>query len=303
MQSEDLPPGSSVFRLSFVPERWPPFQRFRWFIGPPFPTVGEPIEALMAISAHLGKYETLAGLADRLAEELPADQAELDREGFTPAIRSREFVAVSESLACELYAALDGLKLFLYVAYRHVPGIQRKKTSVLFKKAAEGSYGPGFPTEIQALLAAAYASWFPKLRALRTTITHGLPGSAWLDRETGNVRYIHSGLSDGPRPFVVDDMVGHLNDLCTKVRELLDGVFSFLLTQLSGFDREVMCGVYKARIYQRTVAVGTEITRESGRCLSRQWFETKPGYECPLRGSCRAYEAAGESTPSPSAAG
>ena len=50
MQPEDLPPGSSVFRLSFVPERWPPFQKFRWFIGPPFPTVGEPIEALMAIS-------------------------------------------------------------------------------------------------------------------------------------------------------------------------------------------------------------------------------------------------------------
>lgn len=297
MPPEDLPPGSSTFRLSFVPGRWTSLQKFRTFIGPPFPTSGAPIEALMAISAHLGKYEALAGLANRLVAELPADQAELEREGVTPAIRSREFVAVSESLVCELYAALDGLKLFLFVAYRKVSGIQKQSTETLFKRAAEAKYGSGFPAEIQGLLAAAYGSWFPQLRGLRTTITHGQPGFVTLDRDTGKVRYIHTGLMEGPRPFVIDDMVGLLNDLFLKVRELLDGVFGFLLTQLSVFERDVMCGFYKARGYQRTVTVGAEITHDSGRCLSRKWFETMPGYECPLRASCRAYEAAVDSTP------
>ena len=54
-------------------------------MGPPFPLRGEVLEGAHAVLGHLGKFETLAGLANRLAPQLIEDQKELERDGYTPA--------------------------------------------------------------------------------------------------------------------------------------------------------------------------------------------------------------------------
>jgi hypothetical protein len=60
--------------------------------------------------------------------------------------------------------------------------------------------------------------------------------------------------------------------------------------RLLPIEREAMCGVYKGRMYQRMVAPSVDVSSQSGRCLSVNWFSKEPGYECPLRDSCGAYQ-------------
>jgi len=279
--------GSGTFLLEFAPELWTPLDRLRWLSGPPFPEKGPYVEGLFMTRAHLGKYEVLAGLANRIAPELSRDEEELKRQGFTPALRSREFAALTETLVCELYYALGGLRLLLCGAYpkASLPG----KTSRLFQNAADGKIGAHLPGEIRAALGAAYGSWFPLLRSFRTTVVHRDSGSVHLLAETGGVRYVHSKFMDGPQPFVTDDIVAWVNEQRDHVQALLDEIATFLGSELLPAERRVTCGMYRARIYQRVVMVGPDLTRESGRCLSREWFESETGRECPLRGSCGAY--------------
>jgi hypothetical protein len=281
--------GSSTFLLEFAPELWTPLDRLRWLSGPPFPEKGPYVEGLFMTRAHLGKYEVLASLANRLAPELSRDEEELKRQGFTPALRSREFAALTETLICELYYVLGGLRLLLCGAYpkASLPG----KTSRLFQNAVDGKIGSHLPDEIRSVLVAAHGSWFPLLRSFRTTVVHRDSGSVHFLTETGCARYVHAGFIDGPRPFVTDDIVTWVNERRNHVQAVVEEIATFLGSRLLPAERRVICGMYRSRGYQRVVMVGPELTRESGRCISREWFESEIGRECPLRGSCKAYLA------------
>jgi hypothetical protein len=50
---------------------------------------------------------------------------ELDRDGYSPAQCSKEFAALVEVLACELYSAIDGGRRALYGTYKGVKGIRK----------------------------------------------------------------------------------------------------------------------------------------------------------------------------------
>jgi hypothetical protein len=277
-----------TFGLFFTPDTWPAVHRFSQFIGRPFDD-REVAKGTKAAASHLDKFETLAGLANRLAPNLVEDEIELDRDGHTQAVRAREFAALVETLVCELYASLDGVRRTLYGAYRKVEGVQNESTKKLFERAARSKYGNTFPEEIRLALASAHVLWFSSLRQLRTELTHGDIGSCHLDRQMNRVSYFHSELGTGTRVMVVEDVVGKVNEFARNVSDLVEVVFSHLYLRLELVERRLICGIYKGRAYERLVKPESVLTFDSGRCSSKTWFEREAGLECPLQDQCGAY--------------
>src|SRR5215467_8409258 len=164
---------SDKFLLLFSPEHWPAVQKFRYFMGPPYTVNRELVTGTRGAEGHREKFLVLAGLANRLQATLAEDLTELDQEGHTPAARSREFAALTETLICELYACLDGIRRVLFSAYNGIRGVQNASTEKLFARAHTNGYGSEFPEEIRSRLATSYTTWFPQLRRMRTELTHG----------------------------------------------------------------------------------------------------------------------------------
>jgi hypothetical protein len=237
----------------------------------------------------MSKYSVLVGLAARLQSQLPEDEAEMNERGFSSASRSKEFAALIETLYCELYAALDGVRRVLYAAYRNVRGVQNKSTQTLFIRATDNEYGPGFPEVVRAALVSANATWFQRLCQIRTEVTHGEVGSCHLDRATGRVDYMHVGLGSETRAFVIEDVITEMNYHYQAVSALTQVVYQHLFSRLDPVPQKKMCGMYKGRGYAREVAPTLDLSFNSGSCLSRSWFENEPGFECPMRERCGAY--------------
>ena len=281
---------SDTFLLSFTPERWSAVRRFLECVGPPL-NKRDVIKGAQAVSAHLNKFDVIAALADRLAPGLVEDRAELYRDGYSPANRSREFAAVVETLICELYSSLDGVRRTLFGAYREVAAIQNGSTERLFKRAARRQYGPEFPEELRLRLAAAYDTWFPELRALRTELTHGEVGSCYLGTAADQITYSHGGLGTATRALVIQDIIGKINELASEVRSLIEAVFEHVYAQLEPVEKRVGCGVFRGRFYERILVPQPTLTFGAGKCVSRTWFENEPGLECPMRARCGAYSS------------
>lgn len=283
---------STDFLLMFAPEQWTFAQRFLQFMGPPFEVKFDLSLGARTASSHTAKYRVLAGLANRLRQQLNEDDAELKSKGHSSAIRSKEYAALIETMFCELYASLDGIRRLLFAAFRNVQGVQNKSTEKLFVRAKENGYGVGFPADITAILATAYDTWFVRLRNIRTEVTHGDIGSCHVDASTQKVSYMHIDLGTSNKSLVIDDIESELNTLFENVIALNEGIFASLCTKLVPEERTVLCGIYKGRAYQRNVAFSPTLTFNDGCCTSLQWFHAAPGIECPLRDNCGAYQSA-----------
>ena len=219
------------------------------------------------------------------------DLNELERDGYTPASHSREFAALIETLFLELYSSLDGVRRVIYSVFRRVQGVQNKSTETLFQRAHNKSYGVGFPEEICALLDSAYITWFPRLRKIRTEITHGDIGSCHLNTKTNLVQYMHARLRNADGPLIMEDVIGEVNEFYRNVSSLVNELFSFFYAQLEPVDVKVVCGFFKGRVYERVVTLGEDLSFNSGKCFSRSWFERGENPLCPLKDSCGAYKA------------
>ena len=279
---------SDEFALFFDPSQWTAARRLQVFVGPPLihPEVRRGAEASMS---HLEKYQVLVGLANRLVPTLHEDHEELDRDGYSPAQRSKEFAALVEVLACELYSAIDGVRRALYGTYKGVSGIRKDSNDKMFENASNLKYGAEFPEALRAALDAANVSWFKKLRTLRTEVTHGSTGSCTLNREKGTISYFHRRLGSRQSTLIDTDIVGRLNEYLRDVTALTEVVFSHLYTLIEPREERALCGIYKGRMYERTVTVGEELTFASGKCYSKTWFLSEPEYSCPLSERCPAF--------------
>lgn len=231
------------------------------------------------MSDNPGKFEILAGLANRLAEELHLDHCDLQAHGHTSAVRSKEYAAIVEALVATLYSALDGLRRTLYGAYRKVQRVQNSSNEKMFRLATQRGYGEGFPEPIREALAEANTTWFPEFYRIRTELTHRELGSCHWDANAEKIFYMHDGLGSPTRSHLIDDVPKML---------------SYLASQLVPVEKVVICGLYRGRIYQRKVALTPDMTFHSGSCQSRRWFD-KPEErdKCPLRGYCGAYALVG----------
>lgn len=279
-----------MFLRQFAPEEWDWGQKFATFMGPPFRVDMELMVGASAVRAHKEKYELLGGIANEYADRIHEDHDELNEIGYTPAARARSFAAITETLFAEQYAILDVLRRVVYSAFRGVRGIQNKSTHLFFERAAEHAYGSELPEPFRAALAAAYDSWFPKLRRLRTLITHGETGTCSMHRDTKVISYWHmASLRSGDKDVNIENVVEFGNSTYLSVVRLTEFFFQFLYLALEPVEHRVGCGIYKGRFYERMVAASPTLSFDDGRCFSHVWFETAAGYECPMREMCGAY--------------
>ena len=103
---------------------------------------------------------------------------------------------------------------------------------------------------------------------------------------------MHGDLGTPTKALVIEDVESELNTLFEAVLTLTEHIFAALCLELIPEERTVMCGVYKGRIYQRSVCYSPSLTFNDGLCKSLQWFHNETGLECPLRHNCGAYHAA-----------
>lgn len=278
-----------ALHFAFAPERWTAPGKFLRFDGPPFAVSRQLNDAVRSCADHIDKYETFAALATDLQSGLHLDREELDRDGHTPATRSRQYAAMVEVLICELYSMLDGLRYTLFAIYRRCRGVQQNSTNQLFARAASRGYGADFPDALRVPLAAAYTDWFPELRRLRTAFTHGGLGSCFPSPDSNRITYMNSSLGDSATAHVIPDIVALVNRLANGVFALLRAAFGYLYSRLEPVPSEQSCGVYRNRFYMRKVVPTSDLNRGSGVCASRGWFDAEPDFRCPLANTCEAY--------------
>lgn len=277
----------------FAPETMSKVELFSWFVGPPFTLDRHLTRGVATVKGQMRRVEVLRNLFNSILIRLPEDNDQLKREGFSPANYGRAAAAIGEAIILGHYSVLDGLRDTLFCAYHAVPGMQRKSTNQLFKRAHEKHYGSGFPETIRADLDAAYVDWFPPLRELRVELTHAGVGFCYLARDTGHVTYTHDGLGTPLRARSWDDFPNLLSLQSRNVTALAEKTFAYLFAQLAPMERRVPCGLSRGRIYERVVAPEPGLSIASGRCYSRSWFLSEPGFGCPMQGRCAAFDVTG----------
>ena len=280
-----------IFHLQFAPEKWSQLYRLCNFVGLVFPNNRDAYDGLTACDGHLGKVPVLERIAERLLPDLPKDREELDKYGASRNLNSQEYAALWETMICELYASLDGLRQFLYGIYREVRKVQNASNEKLFRRAFDNEYGPEFSVAIRLQLAQAYETWFPKLRKLRTELTHGKVRSCHLDSKTGKISYMNDGLGNERRSFVIEDVTAVLQGYEAPIRQLLDAIAEAVFIGLEKKPHFQICGIYLGRIYARMVVPSANMSSQDGQCLSWDWFEQEKEHFCPLATRCSAYKS------------
>jgi hypothetical protein len=281
--TSDIP---KIFHRQFAPEHWSKLQTLRALLGDPLPTTPNAYEGLDVCLNHQNKVVIFARLAQRVVPHLPKDREELDQTGASRNEYATEFGVLIESMLCEMYSCLDGLGLFLCAVFPKTRRLQHKSNEKLFRLAKENQYGVDFPDTVRLAMGKAYDDWFPRLRNMRRQITHRSGGFFHLDKDN-KVVYFHGSLRQ--KPEIINDVVGVVNVLEERVRSFLEDIADHFVLQLSPKLRLYPCGNYRARIYLRMVAPGTNLNMHSGHCASWNWFEKDPELFCPLARECGAY--------------
>lgn len=284
--------GHDRFLLSFFPEQWDAVK-----VLSAFPLEGVENERLFkrglnSVGDHFEKYRAFAGLANKLISGFEVDRKQVEIDGYSPAIHSKEFAAVAESCVCELYSTLDGVRDVIFVIYNNIRGIQKKSNEKLYRRASSGEYGDNFPSTLNEILTRAYTDWFRNLRGFRTEMVHGSLGSTTMDHDTKKIRYFHQGMRGNGTSLIMEDFVEFISKLYSQVLNHLNEIFSFLYNTLNLQSTLVMCGIYKGRIYERLIEPERPLTNDAGYCVARQWFDNMPEFKCPLSGGCKAYKNA-----------
>jgi hypothetical protein len=289
-----MPPVVLPTVITYVPHMWDYVDKFAKWYGAPFSESWALSHGLKTITDHRGKFETLAERAAFLVPELIEERQLRDRRGYSNGAKAREFTSIVETLICELYSCLDGLRSAIHAIYKEVRGVQKKSTEKMFKNAIEEKYGDGFPPEIYGWLKAAYEDWFPALRRLRVELTHGRVGTCCM-KDDSCISYIHYGLgsTSDNNAFIIEDVIDWMNSYANHVNVLLNTICKFWFDQLAPREIIEMCGVHQGRAIIRAIEVTEPVSKDSGLCLFRHAFEEEPEWACPLRDSCAAYDRVG----------
>lgn len=281
-------PGEAPILISFAPDQWSEVQRFSKFHSPTYDLGRFGFKALGAVQGHLQKAQVMRNLAHRLAPTLAEDREEMERHGYTPAIRSQELAGVVETVFDELYSTVDTTREALKPLYGNRRGYTSKSTRKLFKTAADGELDERIPEKIRQALADAERDWVSDLREIRDEITHWDVGSCFM-HDDGRISYSHGGLGTPTQAYGIDNVMDEIQKYETAVSNFLEVVFGTLNATLKDEETEQFCGIFNYRIYQRFVSPGEARDFNSGRCKSYEWFEEDDNPTCPLTDRCGAY--------------
>ena len=281
--------ADNTFLIYFNPGNWSELKKFKFFVDKPYERNHFLNKGLQTSLSHLDKCENLVKLANNLIKGIDIDEQELNDRGFTSATYSKMVAALFETIVCELFSVLDGVNLSIFGLFKGVEKIQRKSVEKMFKRAFKNDYGEPFPKEVNSVLSKAYHKWYMDLKEMRVEFTHGEVGS--VNKVDDRIDYFHTSLSDSN---VIHDIVSIINSHTENVVNLINEIFGYFYSQLEGVTKEIPCGFYQGRVYQRTVGPEVNLTFNSGKCLSKIWFDENQIFKCPMRTQCGAYENAGE---------
>jgi hypothetical protein len=277
-------PRAATVRM-FAPELWGEVDFFSKLCSETYKFSDRDRRALAGVIQHFEKSTMFHSLALKLRPNLDADQAELDRLGYTPATNARELVAVIEAAITELYSSIDCTAKVLRAIYE--PGSRgfKKSTRSLFRSfdKIEGT----FPDVLKN--AFREANWYADLLHLRDELTHLGTGYCSLQQKTGNVQYMHVGIQTQGKPLIVDDIFDWLPKQINSVNLYLGTIFRTLRGSLKNTPVVVFCGMVEGRILMRHLDPTKEVTFASGQCGSYQWFEKPDAPTCPFVAACGAY--------------
>lgn len=108
---------------------------------------------------HLNRAIVYGRIVARLRPNLVHGREELEKYGGSDDLNSEEYAAVCEAIIATLYSALDGLRTFLFGAYRKVQGVQNGSNGKLFERAKNKNMAQASPAK--------FAVFYP---------THGIRG-------------------------------------------------------------------------------------------------------------------------------
>lgn len=272
------------FLISFNPKQWSNIIKFSKFFGKPFTKDAKIYSGVQISLSHIDKCENLINLTNSILPGLDIDEQEVQSNGYSSAKYSKMIAALYETIICELYSILDGLRITIHGIYKGIEKVQLGSVKKMFERAKNNEYGYNFPVEINDLLSNAYDSWYKELRKLRVEFTHGEVGGIHKDKD--QINYFHR--SRGPKG-VIKSIDIKINKFLEEILDFLDDIYDYFYKELDVIEKEIVCGFYKGRCYQRIVKPENILTFDSGICMSKNWFEKNENFKCPMRKTCGAY--------------
>lgn len=273
--------------IMFAPDRWGELEKFSKFYSSTYQFDHHTGNALSGATNHFHKVMTLFDFAQRIKANLEEDNKEISQHGYTPAIRGKELSAIIETIFLDLYSSIDCTRQVINFIFKNYTGVP-KSTRKLFENALKDKIDKRVPESIR--MALKNATWYDEFRKIRDELTHSDIGTCHLDKNTGKVFYMHSGLGTVSKASIIEDIFEKLSSLIKDVNVFLEQVYHSLNSQLS--DKEVwqVCGIFDGRIYSRFVKSSEAKDFNSGRCEAFQWFEKDENPTCPFVDNCGAYK-------------
>jgi hypothetical protein len=270
----------------FAPELWGQVDKFSKLCTKTYKFTKHGARALKGVESHFEKAVIFRKLCDKLIPNLDLDKAELKERGFSPTHNSRELSAVVESCIVELYSSLDCCAKTLHSIYGDNSRGFKNSTRKLFANFEKIS--GSFPEEVKDIFRT--TNWYTELRVLRDELTHLATGSCHLDDESQTIRYMHTGLEISGKPLIVDDIMSWLDVKIDVINQFLGMIFNYLNSTLVNENVMQFCGIGAGRFYARMVNPTEPLTKDSGSCLSHNWFDLPEHPSCPFKDQCGAYE-------------
>lgn len=273
----------------YAPEQWGTLEKFSKFYSGTYSLSDRGKRAVSGAINHFHKADTLKHLALKIIPNLDADEEELNKNGYTQAVNSKELSAVVEAIILELYSSIDCTRKVIteiYSQYQGVPDSTRK----YFQNIKNGKIDKNFPEQL--VIAVTEASWYDGFRAIRDELTHHDTGSCSKDRDTGKIRYFHHGIKIKDKPLIIEDIFEKIDQTFSDVNQFIGRVFAYLYSQLNDSPVLQFCGIFGGRMYTRYVSPSEAIDFHSGICDAKKWFELEENPTCIFANECGAYENA-----------
>ncbi len=274
----------------FAPEKWGQGERFTKFYSGTFNYFDNwEKKAVTGAINHFTKAMVLKTLSAKVKPNLEIDLQQLEKNGYTKAENSKELSAIIETIFTELYSSIDCMTTIVFAVFKKCRGLP-KSTRNMFKNIRNGKVCNDFPEALRS--AFQEAIWFDQLRSIRDELTHSDLGQCHLDKNTGLVTYIHTGLKRSGKSLVIDDIFQKVDFFFEEVNKFLGRVFFYLNSLLKNEPIPQICGFFFGRVYERHVIPSLATDFNSGTCDSHRWFDLPANPKCPFADSCGAYASA-----------
>ena len=273
----------------YAPEQWGTLEKFNKFYNSTHSLSDTGKRSVSGAINHFHKAITLRDLAIKLIPNLEEDEKELNENGYSRAINSKEISAVIEGVILELYSSVDCTRKVITEIYSNYQGIP-DSTRKYFQNIMKGKIDPKFPEQL--VIAVTEATWYSGFRMIRDELTHHDTGSCHKDRETGKVGYMHTGIKIKDKPLIIDDIFQKLEQTFSEVNQFVGRVFAYLYSELNDTPVTQMCGIFDGRAYTRLVSPSQAVDFHGGICESHKWFDLEENPTCIFASECGAYKNA-----------